>query len=182
MTNDAFIQCRVTPEMKTLVRALAEREETTESALVKQLLEVVLRTAAVQGFPDLGTLDKPNRDARLYVRLDPDDRALLTSRASARGMRAATYVSVLVRAHLRKITPIPKEELAALKSSISELRAIGINLNQIARALNQGKEAAPGRQDLQAMLKVAESLRDHFKALLIANEKTWEQGHAEERH
>jgi len=29
------------------------------------------------------------------------------------------------------------------------------------------------------MLKVAEALRDHFKALLIANTKSWEQGHAE---
>jgi hypothetical protein len=168
--------------MKTLVHALAEREQITESALVKQLLEVVLRTAALQGFPNLDTLDKPNRDARLYVRLDPGDRALLTSRATARGMRAATYVSVLVRSHLRKVTPIPKEELAALKGSIAELRAIGSNLNQMARAMNQGKEAAPGRQEVQVMLTVAEGLRDHFKALLIANEKSWAQGHAEETH
>ena len=182
MTADAFIQCRVTPAMKTLVRALAEREQITESALVKQLLEVVLRTATTQGFPRIETLDKPNRDARLYVRLDPEDRMLLTSRASARGMRAATYVSVLVRSHLRKVTPIPKEELAALKGSIAELRAIGNNLNQMARALNQGKEVAPGLREVQAMLKVAEGLRDHFKALLIANEKSWEQGHAEEPH
>jgi hypothetical protein len=178
----AFVQCRVTAEMKTLVRALAEREKITESALVKQLLEVVLRTAALQGSPNLETLDKPNRDARFYVRLDPDDRVLLTGRATARGMRAATYISVLVRSHLRKVTPLPKEELAALKGAIAELRAIGNNLNQIARSMNQGKEAALGRQDLQSMLAVAERLRDHFKALLIANEKSWEQGHAEEPH
>jgi hypothetical protein len=182
MAADAFIQCRVTPAMKTLVRALAEREQITESALVKQLLEVVLRTAALQGFPNLDTLDKPNRDARLYVRLDPDDRAMLTSRASARGMRAATYVSVLVRAHLRNVTPIPKEELAALKGSIAELRAIGNNLNQMARAMNQGNAAAPGRQELQAMLKVAEGLRDHVKALLVTNEKSWARGHPDEPH
>lgn len=176
----AFVQCRVTPAMKTLVRALAEREKVTESALVKQLLEVVLRTAVLEGLPSLETLDKPNRDARLYVRLDPDDRLLLTSRASARGMRAATYVSVLVRSHLRKLTPLPKDELAALKESIAELRAVGRNLNQIARAVNQGKEAAPGRQELQSMLAVASALRDHVKALLIANEKSWERGYAEE--
>jgi len=29
------------------------------------------------------------------------------------------------------------------------------------------------------MLKIAEGLRDHFKALLVANDKSWEQGHAE---
>jgi len=32
---------------------------------------------------------------------------------------------------------------------------------------------------VNAMLKVAEGLRDHFKALLRANEKSWLQGYAE---
>ena len=91
MPADAFIQCRVTPEMKTLVHALAEREQITESALVKQLLQVVLRTAALQGFPKLDALDRPNRDARLYVRLEPDDRQLLSATATQRGTPSATY-------------------------------------------------------------------------------------------
>jgi hypothetical protein len=67
MPADAFIQCRVTPEMKTLVRAFAEREQITESALVKQLLQVVLRTAALQGVPKFDALDRPNRDSRLIL-------------------------------------------------------------------------------------------------------------------
>src|ERR1017187_6146129 len=39
MPADVFIQCRVTPDMKELVRELARRERITESALVKQLLD-----------------------------------------------------------------------------------------------------------------------------------------------
>jgi hypothetical protein len=180
--DTSFIGFRVSPGMKTLVRTLAEREQITESALVKQLLEVMLRRTALEGFPRLAELDKPTRDSRMTIRLDPEDRMMLTAKASARAMRSATYVSVLVRSHLRRITPIPKEELAALKRSIAELRAIGNNLNQIARVLNQGKQGGPGREELRAMLKVAEGLRDHFKALLIANEKSWEQGHAQAPH
>ncbi|PWT83047.1 MAG: hypothetical protein C5B58_07195 [Acidobacteria bacterium] len=183
MPADAFIQCRVTPEMKTLVRALAEREQITESALVKQLLQVVLRTAALQGFPKLDELDRPNRDARLYVRLEPEDRQLLMGKAIQRGMPSATYVSLLLRSHLRGVAPLPKEELLALRHSIAELRAVGRNLNQMARALNQdARAAAPGRQEANAMLRVAEGLRDHFKALLKANEKSWLHGYAETSH
>jgi hypothetical protein len=174
MPADAFIQCRVTPEMKTLVRALAEREQITESALVKELLQVVLRTAALQGFPKLAELDRPNRDARLYVRLEPDDRQLLAGRATQRGMPSATYVSILVRSHLRGIAPLPKEELLALRHSIAELKAVGRNLNQMAKSLNQDvRLIVPGRQEVNGMLKVAAGLRDHFKALLKANEKSW---------
>jgi hypothetical protein len=59
----------------------------------------------------------------MYVRLRHEDHLLLE--AWARGMRPATYASVLLRAHLRQLTPLPKEELLALKRSISELTAIG---------------------------------------------------------
>jgi len=182
MAADAFVQFRVTPEVKTLLRALAEREQITESALVRQLVEVMLRTQIKAGGPRLSELEKVSRDARLMVRLEPEDRMLLTSRATARGIRSATYVALLVRSHLRGVVPMPKEELQALKRSIAELSAIGRNLNQIARALHQGKAAPPGREEVKAMIKVAEGLRDHFKALLSANEKSWEQGHVETSH
>jgi hypothetical protein len=114
------------------------------------------------------------------VRLAPDDRALLTERAAARDMAAATYVSVLVRSHLHGLAPLPKAELLALKRSIAELSAIGRNLNQIARAANQGgRTAAIGRGEVSSMLKVAAGLRDHVKALLRANERSWRIGYAE---
>src|SRR5438309_178645 len=132
MASPPFIAARVTPEMKTLLRVLAERERITESALVRQLLEVMLRTAARDGFPKLDSLEKVSRDARLSIRLAPEDRILLFERARARGMRSATYISVLARSHLRSLTPLPKEELAALRHSVVELGAIGRHLNQIA--------------------------------------------------
>ena len=183
MAAPPFVAARVTPEMKTLLRVLAEREQITESALVRELLETMLRRSAAEGFPKLGSQEKLSRDARLTVRLAPEDRILLSGRATARGMPSATYVSVLVRSHLRNLTPLPKEELSALKRSVAELGAIGRNLNQIARAANQGgKPSGPGREDLRAMLKVAEALRDHVKALLRANQKSWEQGYAETTH
>jgi hypothetical protein len=169
--------------MKTLLRALADREQITESALVRQLLQVMLRRSVMEGFPKLDDLEKASRDARLSIRLAPDDRTLLSARATARGMASATYVSILVRSHLRSLAPLPREELSALKRSVAELGVIGRNLDQIARAANQGaRPTGPGREDLKAMLRVAEGLRDHFKALLRANQLSWEQGYAETTH
>ena len=54
------------------------------------------------------------------IRLRPDDRLLLHERAAARGMAPATYVAVLTRAHLRSLSPLPREELLAL-SWVAEL-------------------------------------------------------------
>jgi len=182
MAADAFIQCRVTPEIKALVRTLAQRDQITESALIKQLLEVVLRSSAAGGLSILEP-QRAARDVRLYVRLDPTDRLLLIERAAARGMPAATYVTVLVRSHLRNLAPLPKQELLALRSVVAELGAIGRNLNQIARAMNQGQRGAgPGHEELRAMLQVGGALRDHVKALLARNAESWDQGYAETAH
>ena len=102
------------------------------------------------------------------------------------GVRVTPEMKALVRRLAEKdgmtnVSPRPKEELLALKQSIAELRAIGSNLNQMARILNQGGSATSGAHEVLSMLKVAEGLRKHFRALLVANEKSWESGHAEER-
>jgi hypothetical protein len=109
------------------------------------------------------------------IRLGADDQLLLRERAATRGMAAATYVSVLTRAHLRSLVPLPKEELLALKRTIGELGSIGRNLNQIAHAANQGQlVTSPGRNDLEAMLRVCGALRDNLKRVLLANLKSWQ--------
>ncbi len=182
MAAPPFIAARVTPEMKSLLRVLAEREQKTESALVRQLLEVVLRTSTASGIQRLEEKQKPNREVRLSVRLDSNDRLLLSERAAARCVPPATYVAALVRSHLRGVVPLLKEERRALDRVVAELTAVGRNLNQIARALNRGQSVVPRRDDLQAMLRVCEALRDHVKALIAANEKSWDQGNAETAH
>jgi hypothetical protein len=95
-------------------------------------------------------------------------------------MPAATYIAVLVRAHLWALAPLPSEEVAALKRSVAELSAIGRNLNQIARIAQQsGRITGPNRDDLRSMLKVCEAMREHVKELVRVNKETWESGYAE---
>jgi len=68
-----------------------------------------------------------------------------------------------------------------LKHAVGELGAIGRNLNQVARAVNQGARiAGPGREEFRAILKICEALRDHTKNLIKANTASWEVGYAED--
>ena len=183
MAIEALVRCRVSSETKTLLQSVAAREQVTESALVRQLLETLVRTCATESPTTGETDDTELRAERLSVRLSEDDRLLLRERASARGMPSATYVAVLVRSHLRKLTPLPTGELAALKRSIAELGAIGRNLNQIARTLSAGgRTDGPGSEHAALMLKIAVALRDHIRALVRANETSWERGYGETNH
>ncbi len=180
MAANALIAVRVAPETKAAFRALAQRERMTESALLKQLLGVMLRSGDESTELSIERTEAVSRLSRLSVRLQADDQLLLRERSAARGMPAATYVSVLVRAHLRALPPLPREELLALKRTVTELSAIGRNLNQVARVAHQsGRVTGPTRDDLRAMLKVCEGLRDHLRELIKANVSSWRDGHAD---
>ncbi len=152
----------------------------TESALLKRLITLTIQSVSGAGSEAL----KPGRcrsaGSRVCIRLRAEDQLLLQERASARQMATATYAGVLVRAHLRSLPPLPRHELLELKRSVAELGAIGRNVNQIARAANQGgRGMGPGRDELRLFIKVSEGLRDHVKALIKANTRSWESGHAE---
>ncbi len=191
MAATQFIRARLTPDMKRRVANVAGREDVTESAWLKRLIVQALLAADDGGadaasMPDAvvpGSCHNQERkrrrpcDRRVYVRLRPEDLLLLETRAAARGMRSATYVSVLTRSHLRRLAPLSKDEYLALYRSISELSAIGRNVNQIARYAYEGGRLPPSlRQECLAILKVCEGLRDHTKKLLMANLKSWESG------
>jgi hypothetical protein len=187
-----ILKARVSPQIKRQARAIAERDLMTEAAWLKRLIIREIRACDAAN-DDGGELHRENdihqpREARsatgcskpVYVRFRDEDRLLLDARAAARGMRPATYVSVLTRAHLRSLTPLPKEEYLALKRCIAVLESIGRNINQIAKTANQsGRMPDSGGVEFRSMLKICVALRDNTKSLLKANETSWETGHAQ---
>jgi hypothetical protein len=175
MAASPCIQCRVGPQTKSALRALAERQGLTESALVKRVVELMLQTANAAAVSTVPVEDSALRDSRLTIRLAPDDKRLLRERASGRGMPAATYVSVLVRSHLRGVARLPHEERLALKASVAELAAIGRYLNYIAGIYDQGgRPAGPTRAELVTILKACKTLHGHVRGVLKANAESWE--------
>lgn len=189
MSCTEILKARVSPDIKLRVKTITDRELLSEAAWLKRLVirEICAAHGADAGEPEPCRADgarapsgKSGIGRPLFVRLRNEDRLLLDARAEARGMRPATYASVLLRAHLRNLTPLPKDELLALKRSIGELASIGCNINQIAKALNEGAKApASVREEFRAMLKICEALRDNTKALLKANVTSWENGYGE---
>src|SRR5437667_2773065 len=193
MSCTEVLKTRISPDLKAQAKEIADRELLSEAAWLKRLVLREIRACtgangdgtqpcSSDRVRDRGSEPRGGGCARaMLVRLRTEDRLLLDARAEARGMRPATYASVLLRAHLRRLTPLPRDELAALKHAVGELRAVGRNLNQIARAVNQGARlAGPGRDEFRAILKICEALRDHTKGLIKANTASWAMGHAED--
>lgn len=190
MVTAQFLKTRITPEVKGRVQSLAQDQLVTESVWLKRLVLEALKASPLELIP--GPMGRPNaartgspapshglKDRRVHLRLRPEDLRLLEERAAARGMASATYVSVLLRAHLRHLAPLPKEELQALKRCVAELGAIGRNLNQMALiAHKEGRVPGQVREEMRAMLRVCGVLRDQTKGLVRANARSWEDGDA----
>ena len=185
------LKTRVSPEMKLQAKVIADREFLSEATWLKRLVireirarrdasgaeSELLRSESIPG-PTRGAPGNNGAGKPMLVRLTAEDRLLLDARAEARGIRPATYASVLLRSHLRQLTPLPKDELLALKRSIAELGSIGRNINQIAKAVSGGGEVPSSvRSEFLAMLKICTALRDNTKALLNANLSSWAAGH-----
>jgi hypothetical protein len=161
------------------LHAAAEQQQVTESVLLKRLLGAALLGLRGLDSEAVEPIAPLARNARVFVRLRPEDHVLLRERAAGREIAPATYASIVLRTHLRGVAPFPERMFADLKRSVAELGAIGRNLNQIARVGNQtGRITGPSSQDLQALLRACAALRDHVKTLIRANTASWESGHA----
>jgi hypothetical protein len=128
------LKAHVSPEIKLQAKAVADREFLSEAAWLKRLVLREIRACDAAGgsvgeSSQAEGIRRPGRESRgpsgcakpMLVRLRDEDKLLLDARAEARGMRPATYASVLLRSHLRQLTPLPKDELLALKRSIAVL-------------------------------------------------------------
>jgi hypothetical protein len=174
MAASPCIQCRVDPQLKLRLRAIAVARGSTESAVLKHLIVSQIGKPSASDAEVLA-VESIGPRARVYVRLRRSDHAQLRKRAAGRGLASATYVSMLVRTHLRGMPPLPDRELAELRYAAGALGAVGRNLNQIARVAHRtGWVEGITTADLRAMLAAFEGLRARFKRLIEANIASWE--------
>jgi hypothetical protein len=182
MRDGTHLTTWVARETKDRFAAVARHQGLSDSALLKRLVELMLQSAGAAEVAILSATERTTRDSRLTVRIRPDDQLLLRERSAARGMAAATYVSVLIRAHLRCLAPLPKDEWQTLEKIVTELSKLGRNINQIARAANRSERVSdPGSSQFKAMLTICEALRVHTKRLLQANARSWQQGYEDKQ-
>ena len=177
MNGSTHLSTWVSIETKQRFGELARQLGLSESAMLKRMVELTLRGTNVTEPVPLEPPHRESRGARLYVRLRSEDHLLLRERAEGRGMASATYASLLLRAHLRALAPIPDRELAELQRAVTALGQVGRNLNQIARvALQTGNAPGATFGDLRAILRACEALRASVKELIQTKVASWESG------
>jgi hypothetical protein len=109
--------------------------------------------------------------ARLMVRLGPPESAHVAREAAAMQLRRAGWVRALVRAHAVGQPTFPRDQELAVFAIQAELRRIGVNVNQIARAMNTAvMEGRVLEMELAYVDALRRELAAHMGALRVAFE------------
>ncbi len=98
------------------------------------VLRRLIDLAAAAPTPADGRL--PARPLKLTVRLAKEDGRSLAEEAQAMGLTPNAWVAALVRRRLHNRPTFRRSDEVAVLAMQGELRRIGVNVNQIARALN----------------------------------------------
>jgi hypothetical protein len=182
---ETFLQFRIDATTKRLFQTVADRQETLVSALLKRLVTEYLdaeRATSITPSSKLSAALGLEKSDRITVRVLPADRQVLKERAKARSLRETTYLRMLIHSHVRLAGPVPAIELQALRDSAAELRAITKRLDRLTRLMGAGAavdKAWPA--EALAVMQACERLRDHVRAFIRANIRSWETGNAEAR-
>ena len=173
-TRSTHLSTWISEDLKQRFAALAASRGISDSALLKQLVE----GAVIGTTPEFALTARPvgGKGCQNYDSSSPGDRLLLRERAAARGMRAASYVSTLTRAHLRALSPLPDREIEALQGVVVQLVAMGRNIRTIALT---APSAGLTPNHTRTMLRLCEAVRDHIRNILSTNIRSWEGGHGE---
>lgn len=168
------LQARVDAEIRCRFTALAKARGVTESALLRLAVE---REVDRPDRPAVGVMPAPEKGAtsRITVRTAPNVMAAARERAAAMGMAPSRWIASLMQSNLGRTPVLTTAELTAVDAAVRELAAIGRNINQIARALNEAHFRAE-RVRLDRLAELGDAIaktRDEIRALARASRGVW---------
>lgn len=102
------------------------------SALLRQVIAEAAAPVSTSRMAGAG----PRDGARIMVRLTAPDAAGVYAAAAGMGLSRAGWVAALVRRRVRGKPSFPRPDALTLMAIQVELRRVGVNINQIARAMN----------------------------------------------
>ena len=155
-----------------------ERNKKKSPAILRALMRYMIQddmplevrrwiAAQTEGEPDEGPKE------RLEVRFTPTEFQGITTRSEAEGCSPQRWVINCVRASLTHEPQFTMETTKALWESSYQLRAIGRNLNQIAKRLNEGKPASIKAEQIEKLAAYIYRHTDKVVAVQDASLSRW---------
>ena len=178
------LRVRLKPELHQQFKATCERRGLSASNLALRAIQREL--AARDDESTDSVLPHPSRPSgpsdekaaarrRITLRLPSYIHEAASERAATRGLKISSWIAALVQSQVAATPVVTDEELQVLDESNRELAALGRNINQIARALNEAHFQTE-RVRLDRLAELSEQIernRDAIFGLVRASNNAW---------
>ena len=129
-------------------------------------LRAIMETAAQAPLPAVEPASPGAKSAKLTIRLTDADMALLEAEADRAGLLRTQWAVMLIRRRLHGRLQLTPPEAITLIGVRRELHRIGVNINQIARALNTAvMEGSVLDLEIAQIAAFAAEIRGHLGGL-----------------
>lgn len=129
---DSQLLLRVGSHEKEEWKAMAKHQGLSLSHLIRQVMRLVTKNNQVRM---TGGMTEPN--TKITIRLRRSEERAIREMAEVAGLdNRQAWIVALIRANLFSLPTPSYEELQELREANKQLRGVGINLNQIAHAVN----------------------------------------------
>jgi len=150
---------------------LAKFEEVDPDDLLKKMIKEKL--SEIEKTQDV--IDVFEKTSRKELRLKPSLMKAINEKAAQVGMKPNQYIISVLTANVTKDSIFfSQEEALKLGESNSQLLAIGRNLNQMAKNMNQGIYESYDREFVERVHQLVKAQVRHVFTLLERNKKRWE--------
>jgi len=139
-----ILRARVDEDLKSLFLQKAEALNLSESELLRQVVsEFFAHAKNKDEVEDVLKSVEPDAEnaeiEKMTIRLPSFLVDAAKEKAKAKGMATSRWIAALVQSSLMQKPVMADQALNELRTNIRELNAIGRNINQMARALNESK-------------------------------------------
>jgi len=155
-------------------RSMAKARGLSESELLRAVILAVTGEDDDADQPIEPDAEKADIE-RMTVRMPRFLMEAATARGKVKGMAPSRWVAALVQSHLTRQPVMTDDELAGLLASNRELAAVGRNINQIARALNEAFHETE-RVKVERLAQLRDAIvkqRAAMRALVRASQNSW---------
>ena len=169
-----ILKARFDADVHARFLALAKARGLKESEALRLAVNLLLGQAPAG--PAMVEPDPEQADHdRITVRMPAFLMTAVKGRAKSQGMAPSRWIAALVQSNLTRHPVLTDAELQAVEATTRELTAIGRNINQIARALNEAHFQTE-RVRLDRLAELGEKInnaREAIRVLVRASRNAW---------
>ncbi len=137
--------------------------------------------SGVVSAPETSIDDEPSGPVKripMTIRFTPEQTAGIAGQSKALGMLKGPFVRAVVDAHLDRRPEWPKQSRDKLSAASSQLRSIGVNLNQLTFmcrvARKEGKPFPVAGDELAAVMGGVDALKQAIQEELTSRDSFWD--------